>query len=133
MSEKRNAYRLLVGKPKGKGALGRPSHMWVDNIKIDLGETGWDSMDWIDLAQDGDQALVNTIINLLVPLNRQKFLSSCRTGGLSRRAQLRGVSQSIESINCLFRGIYSLHLKAPKHLLTLNGLQSVMSQIQCSS
>jgi hypothetical protein len=41
----------------------------MDNIKIDLGETGWDGMNWIDLAQDRDQwrALVNTAMNLLVP------------------------------------------------------------------
>jgi hypothetical protein len=39
--EKRNAYRLLVGKPKGKRPLGRPRRMWVDNIRMDLGEVGW--------------------------------------------------------------------------------------------
>jgi hypothetical protein len=41
----------------------------VDNIKIDLGEKGWDGMDWIDLAQDRDQwkALVNTVMDLQVP------------------------------------------------------------------
>jgi hypothetical protein len=44
-----------VGKPEGKRPLGRPRHRWVDNIKIDLREIGWDGMDWIDLAQDGDQ------------------------------------------------------------------------------
>jgi hypothetical protein len=46
--EKRNACRILVGKRP----LGRPRHRWVDNIKIDLREIGWDCMDWIDLAQD---------------------------------------------------------------------------------
>jgi predicted RNA-binding protein YlqC (UPF0109 family) len=35
--EKRNAYRLLVGKPDGNKPLGRPSFMWVDNIKMELG------------------------------------------------------------------------------------------------
>jgi hypothetical protein len=49
---KRNAYRILVGKPKGKGPLVRPRRSWVDNIKINLGEIRWDGMDWIDLAQD---------------------------------------------------------------------------------
>jgi hypothetical protein len=41
----------------------------VDDIKIDLGEIGWDGVDWIDLAQNRDQwrALVNRVINLRVP------------------------------------------------------------------
>jgi hypothetical protein len=69
MEEKRNSYRILVGKPEGKRLLGRPRRRWVDNIKIDLRETGWDGMDWIDLARDRDQwrALVNTVMNLEVP------------------------------------------------------------------
>jgi hypothetical protein len=69
MGEKRNAYRILVGKPEGKKPLGRPRRRWVDNIRMDLGEIGWDGMDWIDLAQDRDQwrALVNTVMNLRVP------------------------------------------------------------------
>jgi hypothetical protein len=47
-------------------------------------------MDWIDLAEDRDQsrALVNTVMNLRVPLNVGKFLSSCTTDGFSRRVQL---------------------------------------------
>jgi hypothetical protein len=59
----------LVEKPEGMRPLGRPRHRWVDNIKIYLRETGWDGMDWIDLAQDRDQwrALVNTVMNLRVP------------------------------------------------------------------
>jgi hypothetical protein len=48
-------YRILMGKPESKRPLGRPRRMWVDNIKMDLRETGWDGMDWIDLAQDRDQ------------------------------------------------------------------------------
>jgi hypothetical protein len=69
MGEKRNAYRILVGKPEGNRPLGRPRRRWVDNIKIDLREIGWDAMDWIDLAQNRDQwrALVNTEMNLPVP------------------------------------------------------------------
>jgi hypothetical protein len=50
--ENRNAYRILVGKPEGKRPLGRPRRRWVDNIKMDLRKIEWDSMDWIDLAQD---------------------------------------------------------------------------------
>jgi hypothetical protein len=69
MGETRNAYRILVGNPEGKRPLGRPRHRWVDNIKMDLREIGWDGMDWIELAKDRDQwrALVNTVMNLRVP------------------------------------------------------------------
>jgi hypothetical protein len=44
-AEKRNAYRILVGKPKGKRPLGRPKRRRVDNIKIDLREIEWYGMD----------------------------------------------------------------------------------------
>jgi hypothetical protein len=66
---RRNAYRILVGKPVGKRPLGRPRRRWVNNIKMDLRQMGWDVIDWIDLTQDSDQwwALVNTVINLRVP------------------------------------------------------------------
>jgi hypothetical protein len=69
MGEKRNAYRILVGKPEGWRPLGRPRRRWVDNIKMDLREIGWDSVEWVDLAQDRDhwRALVNTVMNLRVP------------------------------------------------------------------
>jgi hypothetical protein len=64
--EKRNAYRLLVGKPEGKRPLGRPRRRWVDNIRMNLGEVGWSDVDWIGLAQDRDKwrALVNAVMNL---------------------------------------------------------------------
>jgi hypothetical protein len=55
MGEKRNAYRIFVGEPEGKRPLGRPRRRWVDNIKIDLREKGWDGVDWTGLAQDRDQ------------------------------------------------------------------------------
>jgi hypothetical protein len=69
LGEKRNAYRILVGKPEGKRPLGRWRRRWVDNIKTDLRGIGWDGMDWSDMAQDRDQwrALVNTVMNLRVP------------------------------------------------------------------
>jgi hypothetical protein len=50
MVEKRNAYRILVGNREGKRPLGRRRRGWVDNIKMDLREIGWDGMDWIELA-----------------------------------------------------------------------------------
>jgi hypothetical protein len=62
MGEKRNTYRLLVGKPEGKRQLGRPRRRWADNIKMDLGEVGWGNVHWIDLAQDRD-----AVMNFLVP------------------------------------------------------------------
>jgi hypothetical protein len=67
--QKRNAYKLLVGKPDGKRTLGRPRRRWVDNIKMDLLEIGWGGVDWIGLAQDRDKwtALVNAVMNLRVP------------------------------------------------------------------
>jgi hypothetical protein len=50
--EKRNACRVLVGKPEGKSPLGRRKCKWVNNIKIDLRWIEWDGMGWINLAQD---------------------------------------------------------------------------------
>jgi hypothetical protein len=62
-------YRLLVRKPEGKRSLGRPRRRWVDNIKMDLAEIGWDGVDYTGLAQDGDKwrDLVNAVMNLRVP------------------------------------------------------------------
>jgi hypothetical protein len=70
--------RVLVGKPEGKRPLGRPVRRWEDNIKINLREIGWGGVDWIHLAQDRDQwrVLVNTVMNLRVPQNVGKLLSS---------------------------------------------------------
>jgi hypothetical protein len=62
------AYRLLVGKPEGKRPLGRPRRRWVDNIRMDLGEVGWNDVDWIGVAQDRNRwrVLVNSVLNLRV-------------------------------------------------------------------
>jgi hypothetical protein len=69
MGEKRNAYRLLVGKPEGKRPLGRPRRRWIDNTRMDLGEVKWDDVVWIGLAQERHswRALANLILNFRVP------------------------------------------------------------------
>jgi hypothetical protein len=71
MGEERKVYRVLVGKPEGKRPLGRPRYRWEDGIRMDLGEIGLGSVDWIQLPQDRDQwrAVVSAVMNLriLVP------------------------------------------------------------------
>jgi hypothetical protein len=54
MRAKKNAYRILVGKPEGKRLLRRPRCRWVDNIKMDVREIGWGGMNWTDVVQDRD-------------------------------------------------------------------------------
>jgi hypothetical protein len=73
---KRNAYRILLGKTEGKRPLRKPRHRWEDNIKMDLREVGWGSMDWIHQAQNRDEwrALMNMVMNLPVPQNVGKVL-----------------------------------------------------------
>jgi hypothetical protein len=70
MGEKRNAHRILVGRPEGRRPQGRPkcTRRLVDNIEMDLRKIGHGGMNWVDLAQDRDQwrALVNTLMNLRV-------------------------------------------------------------------
>jgi hypothetical protein len=69
MGEKRNVYRLLVGKPEGKRPLGRPRRRWIYNIKMDLLAMGLNVVDWIGLGQDRYRwrAVVNAVMNLWVP------------------------------------------------------------------
>jgi len=69
MGDMRNAHNILIGKPEGKRPLGRPRSRWEGNIGMDLREIGWESVDWIHLAQDRDQwlALMNTVMNLRFP------------------------------------------------------------------
>ena len=55
MGERRDVYRVLVWKPEGKRALGRPRRRWEDYIKMDLQEVGCGVVDWIELAQDRDR------------------------------------------------------------------------------
>jgi hypothetical protein len=92
--EKRNAYRLLVGKPEGRRPLGIPRRRWVNNIKMDLGEVGWGDVDWMGMDQDMNswRALVNSVLNLRAPRNAGKLPSVLTFGGLSSSAQLLIVS-----------------------------------------
>jgi hypothetical protein len=78
MGEGRGAYRILVWRPEGRRPLGRPRHIWEDNIKMYIQEVGWGGIDWIDMAQDRDrwQALVSAVMNLRVPQNAGNFLTS---------------------------------------------------------
>jgi hypothetical protein len=67
---------VLVGKPQGKRPLGRPRHRWEDGIRMDLREIGWESVEWIQLAQDRGrwQAVVNTMMHLRVLASRSYLL-----------------------------------------------------------
>jgi hypothetical protein len=65
MGEKRNAYRILVGKPERNRPLGRPRRRSVDNVKIDYRRIGLDVMDWIYLAEDRDQW--RALVDLRIP------------------------------------------------------------------
>jgi hypothetical protein len=66
MGEKMNGYSMSIGKPEGKGLLGRTSCRWVDNIELDLRARGLAGKDWTNLTQDRDQcrSLFNTVTNL---------------------------------------------------------------------
>jgi hypothetical protein len=68
LDEGRDSYRILVGRPEGMRRLGRPRSRWEDNIKMNLQEMQWGSMEWIDVAQDRDGcwAVVNVVMNLWV-------------------------------------------------------------------
>jgi len=78
MTERRVIYIVLVGKPKVNRPLVIPRHGWENNIKMDLQEVGYGSMDWIELTLDRDRwrALVNAVMNLRVPLYVGKFLTN---------------------------------------------------------
>jgi hypothetical protein len=69
MLERRDVYKLLIGKPEGKKSLGRPRRRWEDIIKMDFQALGCGDIGWIELAQNRDRCwtLVKTIMNLRVP------------------------------------------------------------------
>jgi len=90
----RIVYATLIGNAEMTITLGRPRHRWEDNIRLDLRETGWEGMDWINLAQDRDhwQAVLNTVMKLQVSQETGSFLTGCLIITFSRTL-LRGVSQ----------------------------------------
>jgi hypothetical protein len=94
MGEKRNVYRLLVGKPEGKRPLGRPRRRWIDYIKMDLLEIGLNVVDWIGLAQDRYRwrALVNSVNEPSGFIKCWELPSGCTSCGLSSGTQLYRVS-----------------------------------------
>jgi len=67
--DRRDVYRVLVGKPEEKRPIGRPRRRWEDNINMDLQEVGCGGRDWIELGQDRYRwrALVNAVMNLRIP------------------------------------------------------------------
>jgi len=73
--------RVLVGKPEGKGPMGRPRRCWEDNIRMDLQEVGGDCGDWMELAQERERwrTLGSMVSNFWIPQNVGNFLTSCRT------------------------------------------------------
>ena len=78
ISERRGAYRVLVGRLEEKRPLGRRERGWEDNIKITFQEVGWGDVDCVELAQDGDmcRAFLNEVVNIRVPLNAENFFTS---------------------------------------------------------
>jgi hypothetical protein len=107
---KRNAYRLLVGKPGGRRPLGRPKRRWLDNIRMDLFEMGWGDMDWIGLAQDRDRWRA-------LPWNAGKLSSVLTTGDLSSSAQLHGASYLVISIRIAYKSTWGGGAKLGKNRL----------------
>jgi hypothetical protein len=69
VGKERNEHRIFVGKPEGKRPLRRTRCRWKDNTEMDLRETEWGGMDWIDLVQDKGnwRCLVNTVMNIRTP------------------------------------------------------------------
>jgi len=95
MGERRDVYRVLVGKPEGRRPLGRHRCRREDNIKMDFQELRCGCMDWIEMAQDRHRwrALVNVVMNFRVPQNVENFLTSWKPVRFWRRTLLYGVSK----------------------------------------
>jgi hypothetical protein len=70
--------KILVGKREGKRTCGISTHRWEDNIRMDVRVIDWLGLDWSHMAHDRDQwrALVNMVMNLLVPYKASNLLTS---------------------------------------------------------
>jgi hypothetical protein len=92
-----NANRTLVGKPEEMRPLGKPVHRWMDNIKIYLTGIGCEGIVWIHIAEDWVQwwALVNMVINLVVPYKVENFLASRASVSFASRTLLCAGSQKV--------------------------------------
>jgi hypothetical protein len=66
VGEERNVYKVLMGKPEGNRAFGRPRRRWEDGFRMDLRENGWGSVEWIQLSQNRNRsrALANNVMKL---------------------------------------------------------------------
>jgi hypothetical protein len=108
--ERRNAYRLLVGKPEGRRPLGRPRRKCLDNIRTDLVEVEWGGVDWIGLAEDRDRwrTFANSVLNLRIPYNAERLSSVQTTRDLSSSAQLLGVSYNMQAFSPIYDSRNSL-------------------------
>jgi hypothetical protein len=106
MGEKRNAYRLLVGKPEGKRLLGRPRRRFGDNIRMDLGVVGLGDADWIGLAQDRNRWRANSLLTF----GFHKLLANYRVA--SQLVASRVVLSSVELVICPWK--YLLWTDSPK-------------------
>jgi hypothetical protein len=68
MGEDRKVYKILLGKSEGNRPIGRPRRRWEDGIRMDLWETGWEDVEWIQSAEDRVQwrAVVSAVLKLRV-------------------------------------------------------------------
>jgi len=80
LGKRRIAHSVLEGKPKGKRPLGRSSLRWQENSKLDLEEVRWGGLAWTDVTKDREmrRAVVNVVMNFLVPQNEGNFLTENR-------------------------------------------------------
>jgi hypothetical protein len=103
MGDRRDTYRVLLGRPGGRRSLGRPKHIWEDNFRME--EVDWRGMNWIDVAQDWDRwrALVNAVVSLRVARNAGNFLTSWVRCRFSWRIMIYGVSSWLYLITSSFR------------------------------